>query len=151
VSLLYCVSSVFCFCICFILLLRGPVFLTKQNDIPQEHWSEKQLVVTPSTVVITEEIGQGRNIVKSEDSDKDAIPSPSFPERLMIVKPTIYLEFDIVGELRNLYIKIPLLQSLQDILIYAKTIKELCGRKPIRKIKNSSSTVHVVGALSYLI
>ena len=27
-SLLYCVSSVFCFCICFILLLRGPVFLT---------------------------------------------------------------------------------------------------------------------------
>jgi hypothetical protein len=28
VSLLYCVSSVFCFCICFILLLRGPVFLT---------------------------------------------------------------------------------------------------------------------------
>jgi hypothetical protein len=28
VSLLYCVSSVFCFYICFILLLRGPVFLT---------------------------------------------------------------------------------------------------------------------------
>jgi hypothetical protein len=27
-SLLYCVSSVFCFRICFILLLRGPVFLT---------------------------------------------------------------------------------------------------------------------------
>jgi hypothetical protein len=29
VSLLYCVSSVFCFHICFILLLHGPVFLTK--------------------------------------------------------------------------------------------------------------------------
>jgi hypothetical protein len=28
VSLLYCVSSVFCFRICFILLLCGPVFLT---------------------------------------------------------------------------------------------------------------------------
>jgi hypothetical protein len=28
VSLLYCVSSVFYFCICFILLLRGPIFLT---------------------------------------------------------------------------------------------------------------------------
>jgi hypothetical protein len=28
VSLLYCVSSVFYFCICFILLLRDPVFLT---------------------------------------------------------------------------------------------------------------------------
>jgi hypothetical protein len=31
VSLLYCVSSVFCFCICFILLLHGPVFLTIAN------------------------------------------------------------------------------------------------------------------------
>jgi hypothetical protein len=30
-------------------------------------------------------------------------------------------------------------------------IKELCGRKPIRKIKNPSSTVCVVGALSDLI
>jgi hypothetical protein len=29
VSLLYCVSSVFCFRICFILLLCGPVFLTE--------------------------------------------------------------------------------------------------------------------------
>jgi hypothetical protein len=29
VSLLYCVSFVFCLCICFILLLRGPVFLTR--------------------------------------------------------------------------------------------------------------------------
>jgi hypothetical protein len=28
--LLYCVSSMFCFCICFILLLRGPVFLTNR-------------------------------------------------------------------------------------------------------------------------
>jgi hypothetical protein len=27
-SLLYCVSTVFCFCICFILFLRGPAFLT---------------------------------------------------------------------------------------------------------------------------
>jgi hypothetical protein len=32
VSLLYCVSSVFYFCICFILLLRGPVFLTSPLD-----------------------------------------------------------------------------------------------------------------------
>jgi hypothetical protein len=34
VSLLYCVSSVFCFRICFILLLRGPVFLTTQRLQP---------------------------------------------------------------------------------------------------------------------
>jgi hypothetical protein len=39
---------------------------------------------------------------------------------------------------------------LQDIPIYAKTIKELCGKKPVRKTKNPS-TVHVVGTLSDLI
>jgi hypothetical protein len=27
------VSSVFCFCICFILLLRGPVFLTRMGKV----------------------------------------------------------------------------------------------------------------------
>jgi hypothetical protein len=102
-------------------------------------------------VVITEETRKGRSTVESQDFDKDSIPFPPFLERPMIEKPTIYPDFEIVGELRNLYIKIPLLQALQDILIYAKTIKELCGRKPVRKIKNSSSTVHVVGSLSNLI
>jgi len=84
-------------------------------------------------MVITKEIRQGRDTVESKDSGKDEIPSPSFPERLMIEKPTVYPDFNIVGELRNLYIKILVLEALQDIPIYAKTIKELCGRKPVRK------------------
>jgi hypothetical protein len=129
-------------------LRLGRIISPEQNDVPQEQGNEKQPATTPSTVIITEEIRQGEDTVESQDSDKDTIPSPLFPERLMIVKPTVYPDFDIVGELKNLYIKIPL---LQDILIYAKTIKELCGRKPFRKIKNSSSTVHVVGALSDVI
>jgi hypothetical protein len=37
VSLLYCVSSVFYFCICFILLLRGPVFLTQEDEDDTEY------------------------------------------------------------------------------------------------------------------
>jgi hypothetical protein len=132
-------------------LRSGHIISPEQNDVPQEQGNEKQLAITPSTMVIIEEIKKGRNTVESKDSNKDSIPSPLFPKRLMIVKPTIYLDFDIVGELRNLYIKIPLLQALQDIPIYAKTIKELCGRKPVKKIKNSSSIVHVVGSLSDLI
>jgi hypothetical protein len=79
------------------------------------------------------------------------MPSPLFLEILMITKLTVYPNFDIVGELENLYIKVPLLQALQDIPIYAKMIKELCGRNPIKKIKNPLSMVHVVGALSDLI
>jgi hypothetical protein len=68
----------------------------------------------------------------------------------MIEKPTIYPNFYIVEELKNLCVKIPLLQDLQDILIYAKTIKELCGKNPRRKTKNLS-IVHVVGTFSDLI
>jgi len=39
-----------------------------------------------------------------------------------------------------------LLQAIQDILIYAKVINELCGKKPGRKIKNPP-IIHVVGIL----
>jgi hypothetical protein len=132
-------------------LRSGRIISPEENDVFQGKESEKKPAITPSTVVITEEIEQGGNTVESQDPDKGATPSPPFPKRLMIAKPTVYPNFDLVGELNNLYIKIPLLQALQDFPIYAKTIKDLCGRKPVRKIKNPSSTVHVVGALSNLI
>jgi hypothetical protein len=74
-------------------------------------------------VVITEETEQGGNKVKQQNPDIDVISSPPFPERLMIEKPTVYPKFDIVKELKNLCVKIPLLQALQNIPIYEKTIK----------------------------
>jgi len=55
-----------------------------------------------------------------------------------------------LGELKNLYIKIPFLQAIQDIPIYAKTIKELCVKKPRRNITNNPR-VQVVGTLSKLL
>lgn len=55
-----------------------------------------------------------------------------------------------MGELKNLYIKIPLLQAIRDILIYAKTIKELCVKKSMRKTK-ITPTIHVVRTLSNLL
>lgn len=61
-----------------------------------------------------------------------------------------YPDFDILSELKNICIKIPLLQAIQDIPIYAKTIKELCIKKSMRK-KKTTATVHVVGTLSYLL
>jgi hypothetical protein len=99
-------------------------------------------------VVIIEETKQGENTV--EQHNLDVIPPPPFPERLMIEKPNVYPNFDIIRELKNLCVKIPLLQALQDIPIYAKIIKELCGKKPRRKTKNPS-IVHVVGTLSNII
>jgi hypothetical protein len=68
----------------------------------------------------------------------------------VIKKLVVCPNFDIIGELKNLCVKIPLLQALKDIPIYEKTIKELCGKKPRKKNKNPS-IVHVVGSFFDLI
>ena len=59
------------------------------------------------------------------------------------------LEFDILDEMKNTYVKIPLLQAIKDIPIYAKTIKELCIKKSGRKNKDPP-TIQVVGKLTNL-
>ena len=59
-------------------------------------------------------------------------------------------QFNLLGELKNLYVKIPLLQALQDVPIYARTVWDLCTRKPGRKPRDHP-TVHVIGKLSELI
>jgi len=68
----------------------------------------------------------------------------------MMSCPIEHPDFDLLGELKNICIKIPLLQAIQDIPIYAKTIKELCIKKSVRKTK-ITPIVHVVGTLSDLL
>ena len=58
--------------------------------------------------------------------------------------------FNLLGELKNIYVRIPLLQALHDVPIYVKTIRDLVVKKPGRKPKYSL-TMHVVGNLSELI
>ena len=55
-----------------------------------------------------------------------------------------------MGELKILYVKIPLLKSLHDVPIYAKTVCDLCVRKPGRKTRDPP-TIYVLGKLSKLI
>jgi hypothetical protein len=57
--------------------------------------------------------------------------------------------FNLLGELQNLYVKIPLLQELRDVLIYARTMRDICVKKPARKTKYPL-IVHVMGDLSAL-
>ena len=51
---------------------------------------------------------------------------PPFLERLAIEKPMIHPKYDILNELKNICVKIPLLEAIKDIPIYIKVIKELC-------------------------
>eukprot|EP00253_Pinus_taeda_P033242 PITA_33242 len=75
---------------------------------------------------------------------------PPFPDRLVQTKlPMSIPQFDVLDELNNVYIKIPLLQAIKDIPIYTKSIKELCLKKPTRK-RVDPQTIHVIGHLAGL-
>ena len=78
------------------------------------------------------------------------IREPPYPERLILPKAVGQPQFNLLGELKNLYVKIPLLQALHDVPIYARTVRDLCTRKPRRKPRDLL-TVHVIGKLSELI
>ena len=72
---------------------------------------------------------------------------PPYPERLLIEKPVVRPQFDWENELKNVCIKIPLLQAIRDVPIYSKLVRELCLKKPGRKQKDPP-TIHVLGQLS---
>ena len=48
---------------------------------------------------------------------------PPYLDQLVIKKPTTQPEFDIMNELKNICVKIPLLQAIKDIPIYSKVVK----------------------------
>ena len=58
-------------------------------------------------------------------AEKNTSFSP-YPERLSLVKADPQPEFDFLGELKNLFFKIPLLQAMKDVPICARTIRDLC-------------------------
>ena len=57
--------------------------------------------------------------------------------------------FNLLGELKKIYVKITLLQSLHYVPIYVETVRDLIIKKLGRKPKDPP-TVHVVGNLSEL-
>ena len=69
------------------------------------------------------EPNQGEETNQHDDLENLIVTSPPFPERLTIPKLIAYPNVDLVGEQKILCIKIPLLQAIQDIPLYAKTIK----------------------------
>ena len=63
-----------------------------------------------------------QNNTSSDTEPTQLIRKPSYPERLMLPKVVGQPQFNSLGELKNIYVKIPLLQALQDVPIYAKTV-----------------------------
>jgi hypothetical protein len=92
-------------------LRSGRVISPEERNIHEEHDNEDDIqpVIKPSTVVIKEETTQGKNTIEKHNPNENVISPPLFFERMMIEKPTVYSNFDIVEELKNQCVKIPLL------------------------------------------
>lgn len=70
-----------------------------------------------------------------------------YPKRLALSKQIPQAEFDLLGELRNLFVKIPLLQAMRDVIIYGKSLREYYAKKPKKKSRDLL-TIHVMGKIS---
>ena len=74
---------------------------------------------------------------------------PPFPQKLIqsILVQTKEQSFDIINQLNNMHIQIPLFQGIKDVPIYGKAIREALLKNPGRK-KKDPTIVHVVGQLA---
>ena len=91
---------------------------------------------------------QGEIVIETQPPQ--LIREPPYLKWTTLQKTLEQPQFNLLGELKKLYVKIPLLQALHDVHIYAKNVWDLCTRKPGRKPRDPP-TVHVIGKLSELI
>ena len=78
---------------------------------------------------------------KGQLEDKRA---PPYPERLALERSVVPFENSIETKLKNLCVKIPLLQAIRDIPIYAKIVRKLFLKKVGRK-KKDPPTIQFIG------
>lgn len=129
------------------------IFPAQCNDI--NLWSGK--IVEPIIDDVTSSDFDKEEIIKYDSPEEVQPPFNTvakttklpFPKRLALTKTPEPPAFNLLGELQNLYIKIPLLQALRDVPIYAKNMRDICVKKPGRNTKDPL-TVHVMGDLSTL-
>ena len=60
-----------------------------------------------------------------ETQPTQLVREPPYPERPTLQKTVEQPQFNLLGELKNLYVKIPLLQALHDVPIYANIVRDL--------------------------
>ena len=130
-----------------------PVSPMQCNDIHPHSGRIVEPIIDDITDSDKEEVGKEKpanntaETVESLSNNTAQIANPPFPERLALTKTLEPPAFNLLGELQNLYVKIPLLQALRDVPIYARTVRDICIKKPGRKAKDPL-TVHVMGELT---
>ena len=78
--------------------IEGEKNVHTEDPLPVEQTLQKEKVVQQQT--------------QHQNPQQATTSSPPFPEKLIISRPFEYPDFDLLGELKNLCIKIPLLQAI---------------------------------------
>jgi hypothetical protein len=124
-----------------------PVTRTIPKVIIQEH-EEEPVDDLSNWASLKDVIIPKNKVSESHHNIQTQVPqTPPFLERLIIGKTIAQSEVDIMNELKNVCVKIPLLLAIRDVPIYTKTIKELCIKKPGQKQKDPPM-IHLVGQSS---
>ena len=132
-----------------------PVSTMQCNDIHLRSGRIVEPIIDEINDSDKEEVGKEKpannnaETVESGSNNNAQTTDLPFPECLALTKTLEQPAFNILGELQNLYVKIPLLQVLRDVPIYARTVRDICIKKPGRKAKDPL-TVHVMGELTPL-
>ena len=87
--------------------------------------------------------------VEEEREERNLKVNPPFPERLAQPLQPTPEETKLLGELKNLCVKIPLLDAIKDVPIYNKLINEKFFKNVWRR-KSDAPTINVIGQLSDL-
>ena len=118
----------------------------KSSVIIQEPIKEEEYSIEPVNDAILEDVNIPKVPVHTHPPQETIQEQriPPFLETLVIEKPVVHPEYNILSELKNISIKIPLLQAIKDIPIYSKVIKYLCI-KLLGKKQKDPLTLHVIG------
>lgn len=137
----------------YINLRYGRVFEPIIDDITSSNSdkeaTEKSKSSNKDTETVKPSSSKTAETLKPSSNGTAETAEPPFPECLALTKTPEPPAFNLLGELQNLYVKIPLLQALRDVLIHARTVTEICIKKPGRKAKDPL-IVHVMGDLTTL-
>lgn len=85
--------------------------------------------------------------VKLEEEKEESFPQanpPAFPERLIHPSQHTQEEIEILGELRNMCVKILVLKAIRNVPIYNELIKQKCFKHPWRR-KKDTPTINFIG------
>jgi len=126
--------------------LRSGVILENKSPSVVIQESEKEKIYEEEKSLNEKEKAQkqvtpthSNNLTPIIEQPSVSVSKPPFPEKLKIdegVEKHILLpDYDMLDELKNVCINIPLLQAIKEIPIFVNTIRELSIKRPGRKRK----------------